>query len=102
MKQKQHINTIEQIKFEWELAKACHNIKRCEQILHNYERYTAWRCLQDMIKEYWIQINQLNGAPIIRVVLREMSDDQIKEQLVYVADNIPIWLLISKIIEEMH
>lgn len=102
MNQKQYNKTSEQIKYEWELAKACGNMKRCEQILCNYERYLAWQCLQDMNKEYWLQIEQLNGVPIIRVALCQMSDDNIKEQIADIVRNIQIYFLIQKINEEIN
>ena len=102
MNQEWYNKTIEKIKFDVELARACDNIKRCEQILSNYDRYVAWQCLQDMIKEYWLQIEQLNSAPIIRATLYQMSDENIKGQIAYIANHIPIYFLMRKVNEEMN
>ena len=102
MNQEQNNKTIEGLKNELELARAYDNMKRCEQILSGYDRYAAWQCLQDMIKEYWFQIEQLNRVPIIRVALDQLSYDYIKEQIADIVRNIPIYFLIRKVNEEIN
>ena len=97
---------LENMKTAAELTKDYNNLQRCEQNLKCYIRAEAWQCLQDMIKDYWVQIEffgQLfDGIKIYKNVdLTQVSDETLLAQLRYIAQHIPAYILLRKGEEEL-
>ena len=93
--------TIERMKYAVDLAKDYSNMKRCEDNLRCYDRANAWVCLQDMLREYAVQINiygkLFDGKYVIwGVVPESKSDDDIRTDLSYIARHIPAYVLIKE------
>ena len=72
MYQKSYDKTIERIQSAVDLAKDCSNMKRCEENLRHYNRERSWACLQDMLREYAVQIDTfgfwVDGVRLIKGV----------------------------------
>ena len=101
MYQKNYDKTIERMQSAVELAKDYSNMKRCEENLQHYNRERAWACLQDMIREYAEQINifgrLFDGKYVIWGVIPETkSDDDIKNDLLYISSHIPAYVLLKE------
>lgn len=93
MYQKDYERTLEWVKSAVELAKDYGNISRCEINLQHYNRAQALACLQDMIREYAVQIDtfgfMVDGMQVIRgVPLEQFTDDHIRAQLQYLIRRI--------------
>ena len=101
MYQTEYERTLERVKSGEELAKDCSNINRCEFNLQHYNRGQALACLQDMIREYAVQIDtvgfMVDGMQVIRgVPLDQFTDDHIRAQLQYLIRRIPAYVLLRE------
>ena len=101
MYQKDYERTLEQVKSAVELAKDYSNISRCEINLQHYNCGQALACLQDMIREYAVQIDtfgfMVDGMQVIRgVPLEQFTDDHIRSQLQYLIRRIPAYVLLRE------
>lgn len=88
---------LERIKTAIELAKDMQNYERCGQVLLHYERTEAWKCLQDVIREYHEQI-AFCGLPAgytmySHVRFEQVSDAVIRDQLTYFGSRISAYVL---------
>ena len=93
--------TIERMQSVAELAKDYNNKKRCEENLQNYNRERAWMCLQDMLREYAVQIDTfgfwVDGVRLIKgVTLESLSDQVVQTQLRYIISHIPAYVLLKE------
>lgn len=101
MYQTEYERTLERVKSGVELAKDCSNISRCEANLRYYNRDRAWACLQDMIKEYAVQIDAFgsltDGVHVTHgVPLDQFSDRNIQDHLWYLMRHIPVYVLLKE------
>ena len=101
MYQKDYERTLAWVKSAVELAKDYSNISRCEINLQHYNRGQALACLQDMIREYAVQIDtfgfMVDGMQVIRgVPLDQFTDDHIQAQLQYLILRIPAYVLLRE------
>ena len=101
MYQKDYERTLERVKSAVELAKESSNISRCEFNLQHYNRGPALACLQDMIREYAVQIDTfgfiVDGMQVIRgVPLEQFTDEHIRAQLQYLIRRIPAYVLLRE------
>ena len=92
---------LEQMKTAIELAKDNKNIQQCKEHIQYYDRINAWTYLQDMIREYHSQIelfgHLFDGMGILKnTCLDSLSDDEIKKELLYLAQHIPAYVLLRK------
>lgn len=106
MYQNEYDRTIEKMKTYVELMKDYSNYIRCKSNLDNFDRPKAWECLQDMIREYEVQINVfggfIDGKRVIKGVLFEsFSNNEIYEQLKYIYVRIPVYVLMQSGEEEL-
>ena len=74
---------------------------RCKEILKNYVRSEAIIHIQNLIKRYKSEINQLgfliDGTHVIYGVdYEDFSDFQIKDQLIYIGQRIPVYAFIRE------
>ena len=93
--------TIERMHSAMELAKDYSNMKRCEENLQHYSRERAWACLQDMLREYAVQIDTfgfwVDGVRLIKgVTLESLSDQVVQTQLRYIGLHIPAYVLLKE------
>ena len=93
--------TIERMQSVAELAKDYNNKKRCEENLQHYNRERAWMCLQDMLREYAVQIDTfgfwVDGVRLIKgVTLESLSDQVVQTQLRYISSHIPAYVLLKE------
>ncbi|MBP3589570.1 MAG: hypothetical protein J6J61_03250 [Muribaculaceae bacterium] len=93
--------TIERMHSAMELAKDYSNMKRCEENLQHYNRERAWMCLQDMLREYAVQIDTfgfwVDGVRLIKgVTLESLSDQVVQTQLRYIGLHIPAYVLLKE------
>ena len=93
--------TIERMHSAMELAKDYSNMKRCEENLQHYNRERAWMCLQDMLREYAVQIDTfgfwVDGVRLIKgVTLESLSDQVVQTQLRYIGLHIPAYVLLEE------
>ena len=106
MYQNEYDRSLEYVKTAVECIKDYQNIKRCEQSILQFTREDAWQCLQDMIREYWAEI-KVFGAIFDNVTLyrnvdpKTLSDNELKRQLTYIAQHIPLYVLMRKGEEEL-
>ena len=106
MYQNEYDKSLEYVKTAVECIKDYQNIKRAEQNVLQFTRESAWQCLQDMIREYWTEINVF-GALFDRVIVeynidpKRKTDDEIRNQLIYIAQHIPLYVLMRKGEEEL-
>lgn len=101
MYQKEYEKTIELMKTAIDCSKDYDNMKRCERNIREYYRPAAWQCLQDIIREYWTQIEffgfLIDGKTIVENLDPfSRSDDQIRDDLIYLARHIPVYVLMRK------
>lgn len=101
MYQKSYDKTIERIQSAVDLAKDCSNMKRCEENLRHYNRERSWACLQDMLREYAVQIDTfgfwVDGVRLIKgVTLESLSDQVVQTQLKYISQHIPAYVLLKE------
>lgn len=101
MYQNDYERTLERVKSAVELAKDYGNISRCEFNLQHYSRDQALACLQDMIREYAVQIDtfgfMVDGMQVVRgVPLEQFTDDHIRVQLQYLTRRIPAYVLLRE------
>ena len=101
MYQNEYHKTIEMIKTISDYAKDGTNFIRCEYNLKNFNRLSAWECLQDMLKEYELEIDAfgglVDGKRVVRGILfDDVSDNEIVSQLNYIYTHIPIYVLMRK------
>lgn len=101
MYQNEYIKVVEMIEIGTKFLKDLNNICRCKNNLNDFNRLSAWFCLQDMIKEYTLQISFLGlfpgGPKIMRnVKLDDVSDSEMFRQLTYICINIPIYILVRE------
>ena len=73
--------------------------KKCRELFEDYNRSEAIFCLRNVIKRYGKEINQLglltDGICVIYGVNYScMSDFQIKDQLIYIGQRIPLYVAI--------
>lgn len=101
MYQNEYNKSLEYVKTALECAKDFENIKRCEENVENFSREKAWQCLQDMIRNYWVEIEVI-GVPLHNITIyknvdpKTISDDEMKCQLTYIAKNIPLYIWVRK------
>ena len=106
MYQNEYDKSLEYVKTAVECIKDYQNIKRAEQNVLQFTRESAWQCLQDLIREYWAEI-QVFGAIFDNVTLyrnvdpKALSDNELKRQLTYIAQHIPLYVLMRKGEEEL-
>lgn len=106
MYQNEYDKSLEYVKTAVECIKDYQNIKRAEQNVLQFTRESAWQCLQNLIKEYWAEI-QVFGAIFDNVTLyrnvdpKVLSDNELKRQLTYIAQHIPLYVLMRKGEEEL-
>lgn len=101
MYRNEYEQTLEWLKTAADLAKDYENISRCEFNLQHYNRGQALACLQDMIREYAVQIDtfgfMVDGMQVIRgVPLEQFTDDHIRAQLQYLIRRIPAYVLLRE------
>jgi hypothetical protein len=101
MYRNEYEKALEQVKTAVEFARDCSNISRCEANLRYYNRGQALVCLQDMIREYAVQIDtvgfMVDGMQVIRgVPLDQFTDDHIRAQLQYLIRRIPAYVLLRE------
>ena len=101
MYRNEYEKALEQVKTAVEFAKDCSNITRCENTLRNFDRGQALICLQDMIREYESQINTfglwIDGVRVVYgVPLEHFSDMHIQNQLQYIVNHIPVYVLLRE------
>ena len=101
MYQKNYDKTIERMHSAMELAKDYSNMRRCEENLQHYNRERAWMCLQDMLREYAVQIDTfgfwVDGVRLIKgVTLESLSDQVVQTQLRYIGLHIPAYVLLKE------
>lgn len=92
---------LERVKTAVEFTKDCNNISRCETNIRCFNRGQALACLQDMIQEYESQINTfglwIDGVRVVHgVPLAQFSDMHIQNHLQYIANHIPIYVLLRE------
>ena len=101
MYQKEYEKALEQLKSISEYQQDYSNWQHCIQNIQQYDRINAWSCLQEMIHHYANEI-RLFGAIFDHVTLIQnvdincYSDQALKDQLLYIAAHIPIYVLIRK------
>jgi hypothetical protein len=106
MYQNEYDKSLEYVKTAVECIKDYQNIKRAEQNVLQFTRESAWQCLQDLIREYWAEI-EVFGALFDNIIIyrnvdpKTYSDDEIKRQLTYIAQHIPLYVLMRKGEEEL-
>ena len=71
--QNEYNKIVKKIENEIEYLKDLNNICRCKNNLNNFNRLSAWFCLQDMIKEYTAQISFLGLFPGGPKILRNVN-----------------------------
>lgn len=100
MKQQDYNKIIERIKSAVELSNDYNNMQRCQKNLLCYDRINAWQCLQELFQEYEIQINTLgywtDGMQLVKVNFADVSDHKIKEELNYLREHIPMYVLLRE------
>ena len=101
MYQKEYDKTLEYIKNSVDFVKDYRNMTRCEQMIQHFTREEAWRCLQDMIREYWTEIEVFGSLWDGSIIYRNvnpitLSDSELRGQLTYIGRHIPIYILIRK------
>lgn len=106
MYQNEYEKSLEYVKTAVECIKDCQNIKYAEQNVFQFTRESAWKCLQDLIREYWTEIEvfgaQFDNVRIYRnVAPKALSDDELKRQLMYIAQHISLYVLMRKGEEEL-
>ena len=101
---------IDKIKTTKEFIDDFNAYKKCKDSFENYNRSDAISCLQILIKRYGAEINQLglltDGIRVIcGVDCSRMSDFQIKDQLIYIGQRIPLYVAMregeKKIVDEI-
>jgi len=94
----QYNETIEKMKTSAELTKDYRNSKRCEQVLRQYDRESAWECLQDMLREYKKQIEACSPfrerTLLSNVSSEDYSDNSIWGQIAYIYQRIPVYVML--------
>lgn len=106
MYNKDYERVLEFMKKAAEFSKDYDNMLRCQKNVDQFQRAQAWECLQDMIQEYWTQIDffggLFDGIKVFRNINpNTVSDAQIQDQLSYIARHIPAYLLLRKGEEEL-
>ena len=101
MYRNEYEKALEQVKTAVEFARDCSNISRCETNMRYFNRGQAMACLQDMIREYESQINTfglwIDGVRVVYgVPLEQFSDTHIQNQLQYIANHIPVYVLLRE------
>ena len=101
MYQNEYEKALEYLKTAGDCVRDLGNLNRCDQNIHNFERSQAWQCLQDMICEYEVQIKLfgvlIDGKKIIHNLdPQSVSDDDVKDQLLYLQRHIPLYVLMRK------
>lgn len=101
MYRNEYEKALEQVKTAVEFARDCSNISRCETNMRYFNRGQALTCLQDMIREYESQINTfglwIDGVRVVHgVPLEQFSDMHIQNQLQYIANHIPVYVLLRE------
>ena len=83
-----------------ELAKDLDNFLQSTNLLQHFSRVEGWNCLQKIIVDYREQIALCGLLEGIRlcygVQLSQYSDQEIYNQLMYVARRIPIYVLVRE------
>ena len=101
MYRNEYEKALEQVKSAVEFARDGSNISRCETNMRYFNRGQAMTCLQDMIREYESQINTfglcIDGMRVVYgVPLEQFSDIHIQNQLQYIANHIPVYVLLRE------
>ena len=88
---------LERLNTVSELAKDLHNYEQSMYLLQHYSRIEAWNCLQSIIREYYEQIEVCGLIERVRLYnnmpLAEVSDQELQNQLMYIAQRIPMYVL---------
>ena len=93
--------TIERFKTAQEFAQDYVAYCNCRNMLQNYVRFNAMVLLKSLIEKYELEINQfgflIDGVHVIRGVnYDDLTDWQIKDQLIYVGQRIPVYAFIRE------
>lgn len=101
MNESQEIESIERFKTAQEFAQDYVAYCNCRNILQNYVRFNAMVLLKSLIEKYESEINQfgflVDGVHVIRGVnYDDLTDWQIKDQLIYVGQRIPVYAFIRE------
>lgn len=77
------------------------NSQMCFALLQNYNRRTACELCKKFVREYEVEINTYGSFIDGRKLnysneFESLTDEQIKEQLQYLGNHIPIYVLIRK------
>ena len=101
MSNEQTKEVLERIRSAKEFADDYVAYIKCCDLVKNFERLGAITLIQSLIKRYNSQINQLgflvDGAHVIYGVNYDvMSDWQIKDQLIYIGQRIPVYALLRE------
>ena len=88
---------LERLNTVSELAKDLRNYEQSMYLLRHYSRMEAWNCLQSIIREYHEQIEicgLMEGVRLYNnVPLAYVSDQELQNQLMYIARRIPMYVL---------
>ena len=101
MNSEQTREVIERLKSAQEFAVDYAEYIKCCNLVNNFDRVGAIALIQSLIKRYQSQINQfgffVDGIHVVYGVNYDnMSDLQIKDQLVYIGQRIPVYALIRE------
>lgn len=77
------------------------NSQMCFALLQNYNRRTACKFCTKIVNEYETEINTygsfIDGRKLnYSIEFESLTDEQIKEQLLYLGNHIPVYVLIRK------
>ena len=92
---------LERLKSAQEFADDYAAYIKCYRLVEQFERVKAIELIQSLIKRYQSQINQfgflVDGVCVVSGVnYDDMSDLQIKDQLVYIGQRIPVYAFIRE------
>jgi len=101
MNSEQTKEVIERIKSAQEFADDYAAYIKCCNLVKEFERAGAVALIQSLITRYHSQIKQfgffVDGVRVVRGVNYDyMSDWQIKDQLIYIGQRIPVYALIRE------
>lgn len=103
MYRNQYNQFIEWVKTAAEYSKDYENYQRCKQVLRKFDREVASKCLQDMFREYRLQIEacgQMEGRKLFSAPLETFSDNDLQWQMTYIYQRIPIYAVMRKMEKE--
>ena len=101
MYQKEYDEAFERITTVASLADDYNNIQHCEKNIIEFDRKDALNCLQKVLYEYREQIDFfgviVDGVKVCcSINLDYVSDENLKNQLKYIAKHIPVYVLMRE------